>query len=143
MNEPETEAPHSVLERLIRAWNAHDIETFVDCFDPEYRSDQPAHPARSFEGPEQVRANWSDLFASMPDFVAELLSFADQGERVWGEWRWTATQPDGKPFEWRGVTLFGIRDDRIRWARLYMEPVEREGAGIGDTVRQMAEGRGG
>ena len=56
------------------------------------------------------------------------------------EWRWTGTQQDGNPFEWRGVTLFGIREGQIAWARLYMEPVEREGADITETVRGMAEG---
>ena len=141
MHDDQTEAPHAVLERLIRAWNDHEIDPFVDCFAADYRSDQPAHPARSFEGNEQVLANWSEIFASMPDFVAELLSFAEQGERVWGEWRWTGTQPDGSPFEWRGVTLFGIREAHIAWARLYMEPVEREGVDIDETVRGMARGR--
>jgi len=140
LHDDQTEAPHAMLERLIRAWNDHDIDAFVGCFADDYRSDQPVHPARSFEGNDQVRANWSEIFTSMPDFVAELLSFAEQGERVWGEWRWTGTQQDGSPFEWRGVTLFGIREAQIAWARLYMEPVEREGADITETVRGMAEG---
>jgi ketosteroid isomerase-like protein len=141
MNETETAAPHAVIERLVRAWNDHDIEAFVACFDPDYRSDQPAHPARTFEGREQVRENWSSLFASMADFLAELLSFAEEGERAWAEWRWTGTQTDGSPFEWRGVTLFGVRDDRIVWSRLYMEPVERAGADIEQTIGRMARGR--
>jgi ketosteroid isomerase-like protein len=140
VNETETVAPHAILERLIRAWNGHDIEAFVDCFHPEYRSDQPAHPARSFEGNDQVRANWSEVFAGIPDFVAELLSFAEQGERVWAEWLWTGTQKDGTPFEWRGVTLFGMREGRIGWARLYMEPVEEAGADIAQVVHEMASG---
>jgi hypothetical protein len=35
----------------------------------------------------------------------------------------------------------GIRDGKIAWGRLYVEEVEREGAGIDETVRRMA-GRG-
>ena len=142
VNETQTEAPHPVLEGLMHAWNAHDIEAFVDCFDAEYRSDQPAHPARSFEGNAQVRANWSEIFDAIPDFAAQLLSFAEQGERIWAEWRWTGTQKDGGRFEWRGVTLFGVREGRIAWARLYMEPVERAGADIRQTVQEMAQGTG-
>jgi hypothetical protein len=76
----------------------------------------------------------------MPDFLAELLSFAEEGERAWAEWRWTGTQTDGSPFEWRGVTLFGVRDDRIAWGRLYMEPVEQAGANIDETIGRMAAG---
>lgn len=85
MDETEIAGPHTVIERLVRAMNDRDIEAFVGCFDPGYRSDQPAHPARSFEGSEQVRKNWSALFESMPDFLAELLSFAEEGERAWAE----------------------------------------------------------
>ena len=133
--------PRAVIERLVRAQNAHDIDAFVACFDPGYRSDQPAHPARSFEGSDQVRTNWSSLFETMPDFLAELLSFAEEAERIWAEWRWTGTQADGSPFEWRGVTLFGVRDDRIAWGRLYMEPVERAGDDIQETVGHMASGQ--
>ena len=34
-----------------------EIEAFVACFDPSYRSDQPAHPDRAFQGSDQVRKN--------------------------------------------------------------------------------------
>ena len=40
--------------------------------------------------------------------------------------------------EERGVTIFGIRDGRIAWGRLYLEETEREGADITETVRRMA-----
>jgi hypothetical protein len=36
------------------------------------------------------------------------------------------------------VTIVGIRDGKIAWGRLYVEEVEREGAGIDETVRRMA-----
>ena len=35
-----------------------------------------------------------------------------------------------------GVTVMGIRDDRVAWARLYVEHVEA-GAGIEAAVREM------
>ena len=47
------------------------------------------------------------------------------------------TKEDGTAFEERGVSIFGIRDGRIAWARLYLEETEREGAGIDETVRRM------
>jgi hypothetical protein len=40
----------------------------------------------------------------------------------------------------RGVTIFGIHDDRIAWGRLYLEDVEG-GQGIDQAVQDMARGR--
>ena len=36
-----------------------------------------------------------------------------------------------------GVMVCGVRDGRMSWARLYMEPVEQTGAGIDAAVRRM------
>jgi hypothetical protein len=38
-----------------------------------------------------------------------------------------------------GVILFGVREGRIMWGRLYMEPVEEGGEGIDEAVRGMTE----
>ena len=68
-----------VLERLRDAQNRHDLDSFVDCFDPAYRSEQPVHPDRAFTGREQVRRNWAAVFDGVPDFQAELLGSAQAG----------------------------------------------------------------
>ncbi len=120
--------------------NAHDIDAFVACFDPAYVSEQPAHPERAFSGYDQVRKNWSSMFAALPDLKAELRALSEDGETVWSEWHWTATQSDGDVFDWRGVIVFGIRAGRVTWARLYMEPTEFGGAGIDATVQEMTTG---
>jgi ketosteroid isomerase-like protein len=118
--------------------NAHDLESHVDCFNEDYRSEQPAHPARTFTGREQVRENWAKLYASIPDFRAELLRMAVVGDEEWGEWIWSGTKEDGTPLDERGVMILGIRDGRIAWGRLYLEETEREGADITEAVRRMA-----
>jgi hypothetical protein len=87
-----------------------------------------------------VRQNWAQMFSGISDFRADLLAVTAADDTGWAEWRWTGTQPDGTPFHWRGVTLFGVRDGQIAWGRLYMEPVELAGAGIDDTVRHLAAG---
>ena len=56
-----------LAEQLNAALNAHDIDAFVALFAPDYDSAQPAHPDRAFRGREQVRANWSGMFAGVPD----------------------------------------------------------------------------
>lgn len=80
-----------VLEQLRNALNSHDPEAMLQCFDPGYRSEQPAHPNRGFGGKEQVRKNWSSMFESFPDFHAELLRYAHEGDISWSEWHWSAT----------------------------------------------------
>jgi ketosteroid isomerase-like protein len=131
----------AVSERLREAMNAHDLEGHVACFREDYRSEQPAHPARTFTGRDQVRENWSKLYASIPDFRAELLRLAIVGDEEWGEWIWRGTKEDGTLLDERGVTIVGIRQGRIAWGRLYLEETEREGADIAETVRRMAGGR--
>ena len=121
-----------IAERLEAATNAHDIDAFVALFAPDYDSRQPAHPDRAFTGSEQVRKNWTAVFAGVPDIRSELISATTDGDTLWSEWRWTGTNLDVA-----GVIIFGIRDDLIASARLYMEDVV-EGDGIEAVVREMA-----
>jgi outer membrane protein assembly factor BamB len=132
----ETEA---LIERLRHALNTRDLEAFLACFAPDYESEQPVHPDRAFRGVDQVRKNWSMILNEIPDFRAELLRSAFDGETAWGEWRWFGTRRDGSRFDLRGMIIFGIQKDQIKWGRLYMEPVQASGAGIDASVKGMTE----
>jgi ketosteroid isomerase-like protein len=134
---PDTVSPQNVAAALAEAMNAHDLEALVGLFAPEYDSRQPAHPDRAFVGREQVRANWSAVFDGVPDFRADLIVAAVDGDVVWSEWRWRGTQRDGALLDMAGVIVLGVQDGTISWARLYVEPVER-GEGIDAAVRDMA-----
>jgi ketosteroid isomerase-like protein len=127
-----------VAEQLGDAMNARDIDAFVACFDEQYESEQPVHPDRAFRGRDQVRRNWSAIFEGVPDFTAELISASVEGDTEWSEWRWRGTQSDGTPLDMAGVIVGGVRNGRLGWARLYVEPVERGGAGIDAAVRDMS-----
>jgi ketosteroid isomerase-like protein len=127
-----------VVKRLNAAMNAHDIEAFVACFDEDYDSEQPAHPDRAFRGRDQVRRNWSAIFDGVRDFRSELVTAGATGEIEWSEWRWRGTQADGETLDMAGVIVCGVRDGRIRWARLYVEDVDRGGEGIEAAVRRMS-----
>ena len=124
----------SVIERMHEALNRHDLEAFLECFDQDYRSEQPAHPNRGFGGKDQVRKNWSAIFESFPDFRADLLRHASDGTTAWSEWHWTATG-----LNMAGVILVGVEDERIVWGRLYVEQVEEDGENIDQAVRSMTE----
>ncbi|MGB9377228.1 MAG: nuclear transport factor 2 family protein [Mycobacteriales bacterium] len=129
----------AMMQRLDEAVNAHDLDSFVACFAPDYASDQPAHPARAFRGRDQVRKNWSAVFAGIADLTSELLlsgrpDGADDVE--FGEFSWKGTYGDGSPFAMRGAVVMGVEDDQIVWGRLYMEIVEEQGADIDQMVQQ-------
>jgi ketosteroid isomerase-like protein len=141
MGDPETSGPAEVLDRLQRAQNAHDLKALLECFDPDYQSEQPVHPARAFSGRDQVRQNWKTLFDGVPDFRVELLRSAVAGDVAWGEWRWTGTRSDGSKLDERLVIIAGIKNGRIAWGRLYGGQVEEAGAGIETTVQRMAGAR--
>lgn len=130
--------PRAVIDRLTAAQNAHDLEAMLACFHEDYCSEQPLFPARTFQGIQQVRANWSALLEGVPDFQAEISRSAVDGDTVFVEIHWTGTKADGTPLDERGVIIMGIRDDRIAWGRLYADEVEREGADIDAVVRRMA-----
>jgi len=130
---------HPTITRLAEAMNRHDVAAMTALFAPDYRSEQPAHPNRGFGGADQVAANWSAMFAGVPDLQVECLAETTDGGTTWSEWSWQGTHTDGTPFAVRGVVLFDIgEDDRISAARLYMEPVEEGGATIEEVVEELA-----
>src|SRR5919108_5865049 len=102
--------------------NRHDLDAMAECFAEDYRSEQPLHPDRYFLGREQVRKNWGLMFEEVPDLKADLLRSTTSGDEAWTEWRMHGAKLDGSPFEYRGMAIWGIRDDRIAWAHLYFEP---------------------
>jgi hypothetical protein len=66
MSEREQERGKAVSERLLEAINAHDLESQLAYFSEDYRSEQPAHPARTFSGREQFgRTGRSSTRASL------------------------------------------------------------------------------
>ncbi len=113
-----------VVDRLVAATNAHDIDALVDCFAPEYVNQTPAHPQRGFSGREQVHRNWVSIFGGVPDISARLIASAIDGSQAWTEWEMSGTRRDGAPHAMAGVIIFGVHDGHIVSARFYLEPVE-------------------
>ncbi len=132
--------PRDVLYRLHAAQNQHDLDALADCFAPDYKSEQPAHPGAEFAGRAQVRKNWGLILESVPDLQSELLRSVVDGDTVWAEWRWCGTRRDGVPHELRGITIFRVEDNQIQWTRMYMEPMQAPSDGI-DTFVQSRLGK--
>jgi ketosteroid isomerase-like protein len=130
----------AVAERLRAAVNLHDLDALAGCFGADFVNETPAHPARSFRGRDQVRKNWGQIFAAVPNLEAELVDSASTGDTVWTEWEMRGTRLDGAPHLMRGVSVFKVGDDEFTSVRFYLEPVEPGGVGIERAV-QSALGR--
>jgi ketosteroid isomerase-like protein len=128
-----------VIEELVSATNAHDVERLVDCFSPSYVSVTPAHPARGFRGSEQVRRNWTSIFAADPDIASRVVASAGADGQVWTEWEMIGTRRDGTPHAMAGVIIFGVEEDRIVSARFYLEPVETASGDADAAVQRLTE----
>lgn len=129
---------NQVLDQLVTALNAHDLEAAAALIHQDYRSEQPAHPGRSFVGRAQMHANWEAMLAGIPDFHAEVVRTADDGKTTWIEWKWTGNREDGKPLHVRGVTLFEVADGLITAGWLYLEDVEPEQDDIAAAVQSLS-----
>jgi ketosteroid isomerase-like protein len=132
----------ALLDRLVTAASGRDLDALVGCFAPGYRNETPAHPAQGFTGRDQVRRNWEQIFALMPDLTATVLRSACDGDMVWSEWQMTGTRPDGIAMQMAGVVIFGVRGEQFAWARFYLEPVQAGGPDVSETVRQRAGAAG-
>jgi ketosteroid isomerase-like protein len=100
-------------------------------------NETPAHPARGFTGRAQVRRNWEQIFAFVPDLHADIAATAVAGQDVWTEWDMRGTRRDGSAHHMRGVVVFTVADDVATRARFYLEPVESTSGTVGDAVLQQ------
>lgn len=129
------------IERLRKAISEHDLDQLVTCFAPDMRSEQPAHPDRNFTGCDQVRRNWTQIFAGVPDLRATLVRSTTSKDTGWAEWEWNGTRRDGVAFAMRGVTIVGVDDGAIAWTRFYMEPLQLDGTDVASAVREVVSAR--
>jgi ketosteroid isomerase-like protein len=131
------EEPQEMVQRLLQATNDHDLDGLAACFAEDFENETPVHPARSFRGRAQVRRNWEQIFAFVPDLRAEVPRMAVDGDTVWSEWEMNGTRRDGTPHQMRGVVVFGVEEGVARSARFFLEPVDLESGNVEDAVRRQ------
>jgi hypothetical protein len=134
--------PAAIVQRLRQATNDHDLDALAGCFAVNYRNETPAHPERSFAGRDQVRKNWTQIFAAVPDVHAEVLRCVEDGDTVWSEWEHHGTRPDGSAHVMRGVVIFGVEGGLVSWARFYLEPVQDRSGGVDEAVNSQVSSGG-
>jgi len=131
------DGPAELVQRLVDATNARDIDALVDCFVDDYVNETPSHPARGFRGRGQVRSNWEQIFEFVADLHVEVVRCAVAGDTAWTEWEMRGTRRDLTAHHLRGVILFEVRDGRAVSARFYLEPVHDDGALVDDAVHSQ------
>ena len=137
----------AVIDRLLKATNAHDLDALVGCFAPDYVNQTPVHPDRGFTGSEQVRRNWTQIFAAVPDLVAEVTALAEvtapaqDSGHVWTEWQMSGSRGDGTPHLMRGVIIFTVERDQVNAARFYLEPVETSSGNVDAAIASQLASR--
>jgi ketosteroid isomerase-like protein len=127
----------TVADRICEATSAHDLEGLVSCFTEDYVNETPTHPSRGFRGRDQVRRNWTQIFAAVPDIEAEVLRSARVGDTVWSEWEMRGTRKDGARHLMRGVMILTVVGERASGVRFYLEPVETDGVDADTAVRRI------
>ena len=116
------------LERLLAAFNAHDIDAVMSFFADDCELEMPRGPdpsGRSLKGRERVSEGLASRFAGIPD-----VHYGDDrhwiaGDRGCSEWLLTGTSTEGEKIEVRGCDLFEFRDGKIVRKDSYWKIVER------------------
>ncbi len=116
-----------VIERLQRAWNAHDVNAVGACWSDDAVSVHPAHPERNARGRDAICRRWALTFAGVPTLTAELVRSARSDSVVWTEWVFWADTGDGPPYRAGGVMIFGVEAELIAWVRVFTEAQPLEG----------------
>lgn len=124
--------------KLLDATNSRDVVRITDCFADDYVNQTPAHPDRGFTGKDQVRRNWDQIFAAVPDHTVTLIASTTDGDTVWTEWDMRGTRTGGAPHRMCGPIVFTVRDGLATAARFYLEPVENPSHGKADADADTA-----
>jgi uncharacterized protein (TIGR02246 family) len=126
--------PVEIVKAQVEAWNAHDLERYLD-----YYSDDAVYegPRRRADGREGIRAFMSMVMEAFPDEVQTVRDTAVSGNTVYlrysdtathtGPIRWSAKrvlEPTGRTFVYEGVTEVRVVDGRIVYARDYFDLYE-------------------
>jgi ketosteroid isomerase-like protein len=105
-----------LLDRFMDAWNAHDIETLLDCMTDDgvfHASAGPAPLGATYVGKEALRKGYAAVFDTFPDAQWRNGRHFVSGNDACSQWTFTGTRADGTRVEVYGCDLFTIRDGRI------------------------------
>jgi steroid delta-isomerase-like uncharacterized protein len=120
--------PLSVLDRWITAFNRHDLDDLIDCYD-EHAINHQVAAGDPVHGREAIRTDMAALFEAFPDVWAKAENLMEYGS--WAAWEWVGggtlsgpffgAEPTGRSYELRGCGFFRVIDGRIQLQRGYWD----------------------
>jgi steroid delta-isomerase-like uncharacterized protein len=110
-----------VIDDFIAAVSSHDVDKIAICFaeDCVY---QDMALGGIMRGREAVKAGYSDIFATIPDFKLEILSLFIADNWVGSEWVMTGTSTTGKNFSTQGASFSELQEGKIKRNTDYYDP---------------------
>ncbi len=116
-----------LLEALLAAFNAHDLDRIMTFFAEDCSFDMPrgSEPfGTRYVGKAQVRAGLASRFSGLPD-----VHYGDDehwacGDKAMSRWLLTGTMKSGQAVKVRGCDLFDFRDGRCVRKDSYWKIVE-------------------
>jgi len=106
----------AVLERMLDAFNAHDLDAIMSLFAEDCVFESPRGPeawGRRFQGLDAVREGLGARFTTIPDVHYGDGSHFVSGDRGVSEWTLTGTTADGVRLNVRGCDIWTFRDDKV------------------------------
>jgi ketosteroid isomerase-like protein len=106
----------SILDGLVEAFNAHDIDRIMTYFVEDCVLDMPRGPdphGRRYRGLDDVRRGLLTRFETTPDVhYGDAEHFVDGNTGI-SKWLLTGTTPAGERIEVRGCDFYTIQDGKV------------------------------
>ena len=104
------------LDAFADAWNRHDIDGLMTFMSDDCVFQASAGPevcGTRYEGREQVRKGYAEVFATFPDAKWSGARHVINGNRGVSDWTFTGTRADGTRVEVTGCDLFTFKNGKI------------------------------
>jgi len=117
------ETTRFTIDQFNDALNRHDIDAVMalmtgDCV---FENPSPFPDGKRYEGPQAVRAFWTEFLAGSPAAYFEAEEIVTAGDRCVVRWRYEWTNTDGSTGHIRGIDLFKVRDGKVAEKLAYVK----------------------
>jgi ketosteroid isomerase-like protein len=117
----------AILDELVAAFNAHDIDAIMRFFAQDCSLDLPRGPephGRRFVGHDEVRRGIMTRFETTPDvYYSEVENFAC-GSTGMSKWLLTGTTTQGQEVRVRGCDFYSFQDGKVTRKDSYWKIVD-------------------
>jgi len=124
----EDQERRQLLERMLDAFNRHDLEAIMSMFSEDCVFESPRGPepwGRRFVGKAEVGDGLGARFRGIPDVSYEDGGHFVAGDRGASEWTLTGTTVDGESLRVRGCDLWTFDGDQVVRKDSFWKIVER------------------